>query len=281
MCNRRLARRLLCLILLFFLMPGCQVIQGERTLTVLVRDAETKQPIPSAEVYLCQCLKDNEIAPCRSRNLTHENGIAQVRAEANGQFGLQVQAIAPGHLVDQVTVPAEVLNGRRQPSGKRDKPAGASGSPDVIVEVYSEPSFRVEFVLPSGYRGLVKAEIQLQDNVPLAPHQRCFRFDVSRTGEVLLTGPSLLQRVAATEYRARYDNGPLLGERMDAEKVGFRWIKGAGKLQYFVVGTQVDYEVLHRRLAPEETQAANGSWDDSSGAGRSHKFRYGKLTGKD
>lgn len=280
MRNRRLARRLLCLIPLFFLMPGCQVFQGEQPLAVLVRDAETKEPIPSAEVYLCQHLKGNEIAPCRSRSLTLENGIARLRTEAAGQFGLQVQAIAPGHLVDHVDLPADVVNGRHRPVGGLDKQADRSYPADVIVEVYSEPNFSVELVLPPDYRGLVSAEIQIQDNLRPAPRQRCFRFEVPSTGQVLVRVPSLLRRVAPQEYRARCGNGPLLDTKMDAQKVGFRWIKGAGNHHYFVVGTQLDYEVLHRRLAPEETQAANASWDETSGPGRPHKFRYGKLTGK-
>jgi hypothetical protein len=273
MRNRRLARRLLCLILLFCLIPGCQVFQGEQSLTVLVRDAETKQPIPTAEVYVCQRLKGDEIAPCRSRELTQTNGIARLRGESAGDYGLQVQAVAPGHLPENVTVPPKASKGQPQP-------ADAGRSSELIVEVYAAPDFSVELVLPLGYRGLVKAEIQIQDNLPLSRGQRCFRFPVSASGEVQVRGPSLLQRVPVPEYQARYANGPLLGKSMDVEKVGFRWIKSAGNCHYFVVGNQLDYEALHRRLAPEETQSPSGSWDEAPQGGGSHKFKYGKLTGK-
>lgn len=277
MRNHRFARRLLCLFLLVCLTQGCQVFHSDQTLTVLVRDAETKQPIPTAEVYLCQCLKDDEIAPCRSRELTQANGIARLRADPIGDFGVQVQAIAQGYLPETRKLPAETLKKHTSPP---TPPTEERLPPDLILEVYAEPAFSVELVLPPGYRGLVKAEIQVQDNFPLPRGQRCFRCSVSGTGDVSVIGPHLLQRVPAPDYRARYANGPLLGTTMDAEKVGFRWLKGDGARHYFVVGNQLDYEALHRRLAPEETRAVNGSWDDASNAGRSNKYRYGKLTAK-
>jgi hypothetical protein len=96
----------------------------------------------------------------------------------------------------------------------------------------------------------------------------------------MVQGSKALQRVPPSEYRARYANGPVLDTAMDAEKVGFRWIKGAGSRHYFVVGNQVDYEALHRRLAPQDALAAHGSWDDASQGGRPHKYRYGKMTAK-
>jgi hypothetical protein len=148
------------------------------------------------------------------------------------------------------------------------------------VELYAAPDFSVELVLPPGYRGLVKAEIQIQDNLAPAKGQRCFRFPVSASGNVLVKGPSLLERVSARDFQARYGDGPLLGTTMDAEKVGFRWLKGAGRQHIFVVGTQVDYESLHRQIAPEETVTALGAADDPKWANRSHKYKYGHITAK-
>ncbi|SRR5579883_23919 len=276
MCDRPLARRLHCLILLFCLVPGCQVFQGDQSITVLVRDAETKKPVPTAEVYLCQRLKGDEIAPCRSRELTQADGIARLRTDPPGEYGFQVQTVAHGYLPEMRNMSADSLKKDSSAPSARKKD---SSSPDLIMEVYAEPNFSVELVLPSGYRGLVKAEIQTQENLTLAPGQRCFRFPVSASGDVVINGPSLLQRVPPQEFRARYGNGPLLGTRMDVEKIGFRWIKGAGNHHYFVVGNQLDYEALHRRLAPEET-SANGSSDATPSRENSHKYKYGKLTAK-
>ncbi|MHB1424428.1 MAG: hypothetical protein ACYC3I_14750 [Gemmataceae bacterium] len=274
MHNGRLARRLLCLVLLFFLTLGCQTFQKEQTLAVLVRDAETKKPIATAEVYLCQRLKQDEVAPCHSSAFTQADGIAHLYPEPGGEQGIQVQTVAQGYLPEKLNVSAEVL--------KKSALLTSSGSsearpPDVTLDVYAEPSFSVELVLPPGYRGLVKAEIQIEGRLPLPARQRCFRYPVSASGDVQVVGPSLLQRVPAPEFRARYADGPLLGTAMDAEIVGFRWLKGAGTRHYFVVGTQVDYEALHRQLAPQEAQAEN-AWEDAAKASGGHKYRYGKIT---
>lgn len=277
MCNRRLARRLLCLFVPFCALPGCQMFHGDPTVAVLVRDAETKKPIATAEVYLCQRLPKDEIAPCRAKGLTQSDGIARLHADTTAERGLQVQTIAQGYLRKKVDLSADevkkiALVSLTQKAAQR--PA------DVVVDVYAEPNFSVELVLPAGYRGLVKVDVQIQDNLPLPAGQRCFRYPVSASGDVVVHGPSLLQRVSAPEFRARYGNGPLLGAALDGEKVGFRWIKSMGNRQFFVVGTQLDYEALHRRIAPEETRPMFGSGDDATLAVKSNKYRYGHITAK-
>lgn len=273
MRNRRLAQRLLCLFFLFCLATGCQTFHGDQTLAVLVRDAETKQPITTAEVYLCQRLKPDEVAPCRSASFTQADGIARVRAEPGGEHGFQVQAVAQGYLPETLDVAADFVK-------KNPSPSVEPSPVDVTVEAYAAPDFSVELILPPGYRGLIKAVVQIQDNLPLAKGQRCFRFPVSATGDVLVQGPPLLRRVPAAAFQARYGNGQLLGTTMDAEKVGFRWLKGAGNQHVFVAGNQVDYEMLHRQVAPEETQAAFGAVDDPSWANRSHKYKYSHITSR-
>ena len=275
MRKRRFARRLLCLLFLFCQAIGCQTFGGGQELTVLVRDAETKAPIATAEVYLCQRLKQDEVAPCRSMGLTQADGIARLRAEPVGEHGMQVQAVAQGYLPEKLNLPAEAL---KKTTARSSHQSAKQRPVDALVEVYREPDFRVELVLPPGYRGLVKAEVQLLDTLPLPQGQRCFRFPVSASGDVLVKGPSLLRRVPPPEFRARYGDGPLLSTTMDAQTVGFRWLKGVGNQHLFVVGNQLDYEALHRQVAPEETQAAFGAVDDPAWAGRSHKYRYGKIT---
>lgn len=271
---RRLARYLLCLVCLFFLTTGCQVFHADPTLAVLVRDAETKKPLPTAEVYLCQRLKQDGVAPCHSSGLTHEDGIAQVRAEPGGEFGIQLQAIARGYLSETLNVTAESL---KKIASTPARPPSEHCPADFVLEVYAEPGFTVELVVPPGYRGLVKADIQLQENLASPPGQRCFPFSVSPEGMVRINGPSLLQRVSAPDYRARYANGPLLGKAMDAETVGFRWLKGSGTEHFFVVGTQMDYETHHRRLSPEET---SGSVEDNLKDSHRGKYRYSHMTSK-
>jgi hypothetical protein len=281
MRNRRLAQCLLCLLFLFCLVAGCQTFHSDQTLAVLVRDAETKKPVATAEVYLCQRLKADEVAPCHTAAFTEADGIARLHADPGGEHGFQVQAVAQGYLPEKIDIPAEKESNRQPSASKRDQSADTDSTPaDAVVEIYAAPDFSVELILPPGYRGLVKADIQIQDNLPLPTGQRCFRFPVSPTGDVLVKGPPQLRRVSPQEFRARYGDGPQLGTTMDAQQVGFRWLRGARNQHLFVIGNQLDYETLHRQVAPEETQAALGAADDPAWAHRSHKYRYGKITAK-
>jgi hypothetical protein len=264
MGDGRLARSLLYLLVLLSLLSGCQMFQAERSVSVLVRDAETKQPIPTAEVYLCERLKGAEIAPCRSSALTQANGLARLRLDSAAENGIQLQAIAPGYQSEKLRIPANDLP---KPDQAKTKEPGPT---NFVLEVFAEPAFTVELMVPTGYRGLVKAQVVIQENEPSKPGQRCFRYPISSSGVVQITGPAILRRVAAEEYRARWMDGTLLPTRLDPEKVGFRWLKSEGQTQYFVIGTLNEYEELCRSLFPERMKAS-GSWEGGSRHG--HKGR--------
>ena len=274
MCNRRLAGCLLCLVPLLVPMLGCQSLHGDPSVVVLVRDAETKKPLSSAEVYLCQRNKDDTVEPCRCKEFTQADGIARLRAESGGQYGVEVQAVAAGYLPEKVKVSADDF---KKIKSIPASPTNEQRPADAIVEAYAEPGFSVELVIPPGYRGLIEAEIDLQDNVPIQLGQRCFPFSVPASAIVQIKGPALLMRVAPADYRGRYVGGPLLTMAMDAEKVGFRWLKGAGKKHYFVIGTQIDYEKFQHQLTPEQ-QANSDSWEDPSLKAKRGKYRYEYIT---
>jgi hypothetical protein len=252
---------LFCLFSPISLLPGCQVFQAERSACVLVRDAETRKPISTAEVYLCQRLKGEEVAPCHSSGLTQTNGIAHLRLDPPSERGIQLQALAPGYLPDKLNVPADALTKLASTLSAR---GGEPERVDFIVDVYAEPAFTVELTLPPGYHGLVKAAIQIRDDQTPTPGERCFCFAVSPSGIVPITGPATLRRVAPADYRARTADGTALTATMDATKVGFRWVKSEGNAEYFVVGTLIEYEELCRRLMPERSRAASGSWEDGA-----------------
>lgn len=276
MRDRRLARCLLALILLLVPMLGCQVFQGDPSVVVQVRDAETKKPLPSAEVYLCQRLKDNSVEPCHSPGFTQSDGTARVRADGSGTYGVELQAVAAGYLPEKVTLSADDL---KKIKSIPASPTHEQRPADAIIEAYAEPAFSVELVVPVGYRGLIEAEIVVRDNLPNPIGQRCFRFSVPPSAIVRIEGPALLQRVAVADYRARYAGGPLLTPAMDEEKVGFRWLKGSGHKHYFIIGTQLDYETLHHRLTPEQ-QVTSDAWEDPSIKEKRGKYRFGKITNK-
>ncbi len=273
MRNRRLARSLLYLVCLLSLTPGCQAFHSYRPVGVLVQDAETKRPIPAAEVYLTYPLMKDSTAPCNSSGISREDGIARLRAAPYGKYGIQVKALAQGYQLEETTLGVSTVEKLEtahlfEETDKRPR--------DIVVEMYADPRFMVELIVPAGYRGLVKAELQVQDDAPCTPGQRSFRYEVSPTGIVVAKGPSVLGRITVLDYRASYLNGTQLGEDMDAVKVGFRWLKTEGKEQFFVVGTQGDYDALRRRLVPDEVKREIHSSDGGGkGGGRGGRHHQG------
>lgn len=244
MRDLRLGRYLLYPALLLAWAPGCQVLYRYRPVAMLVRDAETKEPIAGAEVHLSYPLTRDSLAPFNSSERSGKDGIAHLRAAPFGDFGVRIEASAPGYLPEQQTISTEMIQ-KIEPA--RPFEAAERRPPEVVVEMYAEPRFTVELIVPDGYRGPIKTELQVQDDVSVPPGQRCFRYEV-RDGFVQIKGPDVLRRIPALDYRARYAGGTPLTDEMTLSKVGFRWLRRQGKEDCFVVGTQPEYDMQRRTL---------------------------------
>lgn len=267
MRNLRRTRCLLLLVCLLTGASGCQVLYRYRPIAVLVRNAETKQPIADAEVHLSYPLSRDSLAPFDSLQRTGSDGIAHLRAAPYGEYGARVEASAAGYLPEQQSMSKEMI--------QRIAPAHPFESveqrvPEFVVEMYAEPRFTVELIVPTGYRGLIKAEVQVQDNVAPPSGQRCFRYEVVN-GSVQVKGPSVLRRISPPEFRARYADGTPLTDETTVFKVGFRWLRGQGQQHYYVVGTKSEYD-MQRRFAPDEDPAA--ARHSAARGGHVHRHLY-------
>ena len=238
----RLSRCLLCLIFLA-LAPGCQLLYRYRPVPVLVRDAETKKPIANAEVHLSYPLARDSLAPFDSSERTSADGVAHLRAAPYGDFGVRIEASAPGYLTNQISISTESIQ-KIEPAHFFEEVNRRK--PQFILEMYSEPRFTVELIIPSGYRGLIRAEVEPCEEMGVPAGQRCFRYEVI-DGSVRIKGPALVLRcVYPSDYRACYADGTPLTSEMTLQKVGFRWLRSQDKVQYFVVGTQPEYDRQRR-----------------------------------
>lgn len=275
----RPAWSLLYLILLLSFALGCQALHPDRPIVVLVADAETKKPIPAAEVVLCHYLTPDSVVPGTSSAITQGNGIARMRIGAAGKDGIQLQASAQGYLPSDLDVTASAVE-QIEPAHLFE--AIERRPVQFVVELYCEPSFTVELLIPIDYRGLVKAEVQIQEDAPARPAgQRVLRFEVSSSGTVQVKGPSLLRRIEGSDFRASYLDGRRLGSEMDAGTVGFHWVKTEGKALYFVVGTQTEYEALRRTLVPEAKVESVRSGGGGRSGGRGGRHRRSSQTPSD
>jgi hypothetical protein len=252
MSIRRLARCLFCLALLFTLAPGCQVLHSHRPVTVQVCDAETKKPIPNAEVHLSYPLTRDSLAPYNVSAKTGEDGLVRLRAAPYGPYGVLMETTAPGYQPQDLDVSAGAI--QEVPPAHLFEDISRRPA-NFTVDMYAEPRFTVEVVVPDGFHGLIKAKIQIDENTSCPPGQRCFRYEVPPSNTVLIKGPTILRRVSPSDYQARYAGGAPLGAKMDLVTVGFRWLKRDGNENYFVVGTQNEYDQFRRRLAPNEAGA--------------------------
>src|SRR5689334_4091833 len=101
---RYLIRCLLYPSFILAVMSSCQTLHCYRPLAVLVRDAETKQPIPEAELLLSYPLTRPSQAPYNSRGLTGQDGVARLRAAPFGEYGALVEGEAKGYLSDHFDI---------------------------------------------------------------------------------------------------------------------------------------------------------------------------------
>jgi hypothetical protein len=269
MRERRLVRCLPYLALLSGAAPGCQAFYSYRPVSVLVRDAETKKPVPGAEVHISYPLTRPSVAPYDSSGTAGDDGVAHLRAAPFGEAGLRVEASARGYLPEALSVPVQAVD-EIPPAplvgGDRARPVS------FVLEVCAGPSPTVELVVPNGFRGLVKAEVQVREDAPCPPGQRCFRYQVEPSGYVLVTGPPLLRRVFTPDYQARFADGTPISRQPDLLAVGFRPLKAEPDVQYFVVGTQSEFDTV-RRMVEKMSREMEASRPRGAGSQPAHPRR--------
>jgi hypothetical protein len=269
MRNFRLGSSLSALACLLAVVPGCQVMYRYRPVPVLVCDAETKKPITDAEVHLTYPLSRDSLAPYDSTEHTGADGIARLRAAPYGDFGVRLEATAAGYMSEQQSLSTEFIEEIKPPhlfEKAEQRPS------QCVIAMYAEPRFSVELIVPTSYRGLIKADVRIQDDLPAPPGQRRYRFEVVN-GAVTIKAPALLRRISPPEYRACYPDGTPVNTKMTLLDVGFRWLRCNDNTHYFVVGTQPEYDMLRRSLVAEEEASKPRSTDKSHGGrgGRHHR----------
>lgn len=238
-----LARCLTCPFFLVMLLSGCQSLYRYRPVSVLVQDAETKQPIPGATVKLTYPYTLPSRAPCDSSDTTGADGIAHLRAAAYGDVGIMLDGSAPGYQPEELSAPVEsVAKIEPVPWFGNDAPRPVT----FVLKLYADPKFAAELAVPAGYIGLVKAEVELRDDVPFAAGQRRFCFPVGADGTTHVVGPRVLERASPSDWQGRYPDGTLLSTQAPPDKVGLRPYKRVDDTEYFVVGTQWDYDYIRR-----------------------------------
>jgi hypothetical protein len=253
---------------------GCVALNSYHPAEVVVRDAETKKPIPSAQVRICYPLTRSSFAPHESVGTTNNAGIASLEIATCEDSFIMVDAKADGFMSRPLDISSEAERQMKTSSWLNwNKPSIAH----FTVEMYALPRFCIEFALPAGYRGLVKAQVEFQEQIPCRPGQRNFNYQVQSSGDVEVRAPNVLGQYPPV-YRAKSADGTLLTEDMDATKIGFRWLNRDGTEEYFVVGTLTEYESYQRAAISRSSGSEKHSSASAKERGRGGRRNRGDPT---
>jgi uncharacterized membrane protein YgcG len=242
---------------------GCHTFQPSTPLAVNVHDAETHAPIPGATVRLWR------FGPHADERdvgiISGADGIARTHLAPPDEGGVMMEVSAPGYLSTQTSMPQDIANALA--SAKQFHPY--KGPPlAVTMEMFAGPRPVAELIVPTGYRGMVKAEIRVNTDGPWPPGQRAFTYTVPQNGVVRVEGPAVFGQGVGPEIVAKYADGTPLPTDAKNGDVAFRWVRRDGTDIYFAVGTLGDADIVRRslgNLGNSENQAQSGSSDKSGG----------------
>ena len=261
-------RYLICSILLLAIAAGCQALHSYRPVAIEARDAETKQPIAGADVRISYPLTRPSQSPYDSTATTGADGIARLRAAPYGEDGILVEAAATGYLSEDQSLTVAELQAIEPAHLFEDvnkRPVR------LVLDLYAGPRPTIELVVPSGYRGTVKAEVQVRANASCPAGQRSFSYDVPPSGIVQAAGPPLLERVGCADFRIRYADGTSLSGQAVGAEIGFWCLKYEGDSFHFLIGTRGEYDALRPSSNTEDAKPGRSAGGKGKGQGRRNR----------
>ena len=251
---------------------GCQSVYRSRPVEVLVRDAETQEPIREASVQIAHHHTSSET----SIGVSAGDGIALIDFVPKGSEPAMISVSGHGFREEtKVVTDEEIIQIEPRPLLGDFAPH----KPDFIIDVFADPVFEVVIVTPRDFRGLVRAEVDFHEKT-FERGLRRFMNTANAKGEVKLRGPEILKRLPMAGYRARYEGDENPMGPMTATEVGIRWLKKEGNLEMFVVGTDAEFEQFRKELVPQANM--NPSTSDSpkrGGRGGGGRGRGGRGSG--
>ena len=137
--------------------------------------------------------------------------------------------------------------------------------------MYAEPRPTVELIVPNGYRGVIKAEVQVQEETPGPPHQRSFSYAVPASGIVQVPGPPLFGHLAPADFCRRYADGTALSRDAKEPEPGFWWLTYDGQYQHFLVGMRSEFDALRHDYDKKGEAEHRSSGGKGGGKGRRNR----------
>jgi hypothetical protein len=224
--------RLLRIALMSLAFTGCRLTRPDPATGVLVRDAETGQPVPAAVVRVSNFVPTSGTRAPDASAPTGADGLAWVRVPATENESAIVAVSADGYLPAVISL--------------RNNGPGADPGSRHVAEVFAGPRPTVELVLPKDYRGPIRVEVVPGDGPTTDPGLRTFRYDVPAAGLVRVEGPPVLRLLLKQDIRAVYADGSELSRNGHELDVAFRWVRSVAGGEEFVVGSKADWLAARR-----------------------------------
>ncbi len=236
---------------------GCQYLHPTVPVAVTIRDAETKAPVAGAQVAILYPTDESGVHGRDVSGVTSATGVVHVQASTDDEALPQVKINAANYIEDQRMLPGDALRAIRStsplgPLFGRNEPV------EVALEVYRGPMPVIDLIVPNGYRGLVKVEIRIREDVAYEQGQRVFRYNVPPDGSVQADGPPILRNIRKPVYFARYPDDTQVPTDVKDNEVGFRWLRAEGRTEVFVIGTKAEWENF-RRAGDKNSNSDSGS----------------------
>lgn len=267
MCELRHASILLVVTPLALCLAGCEISHHSITPTeVLVLDAETAAPLSDVTVSIYY--------PHPYAIVLNMPKDVSVETETDGRVALGVANFNMGWFwtVSATGYPSVRWNeDLRDPSfwsvpvGVRDIFNDERGRREITVYLYRDPPPKITVIVPNGYRGPLKVDLQPSENyVQGEVGQREFVFNASETGYVGIEATPLLRRSYASRVLVRYVDGTRIwdwGEYLSPDRddrIALYRIVGTGNRWLYMIGTKADAEALRAEVYEEVTEPYPG-----------------------
>jgi hypothetical protein len=191
--------------------PGCS-IYFPRPVTILVRDGDTKEPLPGAEVRYQYSTID------LFGSLGRYSGATSGVSDANGRVQLYFDPYGGGCHVESSAI--DYLDVRYYGDNLVTKHLAKRGwgsiGDQLIVEMFKKPEATLELALALDFRGPVIVNFASPGRPPNPLDKRVFGYSVSPRGLVVVQ-EDLPERLDRTDgVKIRWANGVLMGtSRLD------------------------------------------------------------------
>jgi hypothetical protein len=238
------------LVLVSIQSSGCGLFNEYRPMHVMVRDAETKEPIAGVEITGMATRMLDVFGPIPPHGTTDASG--QATLSAGLDRGLDLIFEADGYLRKNInsSITAEDV----QSLPKAEDPSRI----DLLINLERDPKATFVLIVPNHYRGLLRIRFEPTEGIEVA-QKATYLVPVGPDGRAVVRLPKAICRkegernVAAREVSGKHVKWE--HHCSEPEKIGLRWVHSTEDTELYIIGSGKEVEALDERFDPEN---ANG-----------------------